>query len=328
MSVGLNTDFKIYSPQFWGGVIEVLQQNTDAFNESSANTLRLVTRDIKGFYEQESFLKRTTGLINRRNTDTQGSIDAQKLTHGEFVGVKVNRRIGPVEESRDAYKKIGLDAEQFSFQFGSQVGEEIAADYINSSIRVGRAAIKNQAALIYDATLDTLKTANHTALVSGMAKMGDKASRITAFVMHSKNYFDLVKQQLADKIFNVADVTVYAGTIASFGKPVIVIDSSDLLNLDASGNITSYDVLALTQDSVECAESEERDIISQDVTGQDNLTIRIQGEYAYNLRVKGCAWDITNGGKNPTDTALALKTNWLKQVADNKSMPGVVVTFQ
>src|SRR5438270_12622928 len=104
MSVGMNTDFKIYSPQFWGGVIEVLQQNTDAFNESSANCIRLVTRDIKGFFEQESFLRRTTGLVTRRNTDTQGAITSQNLTQGEFVGVKVNRRIGPVEETRDAYK--------------------------------------------------------------------------------------------------------------------------------------------------------------------------------------------------------------------------------
>lgn len=325
MGIGTASTFVIYNQQFWGGVIETLQTNTEVFNENSLNSIRLVTRAIKGNYEQESFLKKTAGLISRRDVTVMTAATDVNLTHGEFVGVKVNRKIGPAAHSRDSFKKLGFDPKVFSLQLGQQVGVEIAADYAASAIMSVTAAIQALGtALQYDNTGQGTPTLNHGALVKSLAKFGDKASRINAFLMHSKPYFDLVGQSLTDKIVNVADVTIYSGTIATFGKPVIVSDLSSLYNVDASGNITSYNVLGLTEGAVEVAESEEKDIVSQDITGLENLAIRIQGEHAYNLRVKGCAWDITNGGTNPTNTALALTTNWDKVVTDNKDMPGVI----
>jgi hypothetical protein len=76
------------------------------------------------------------------------------------------------------------------------------------------------------------------------------------------------------------------------------LDSPNLFTTGSSA--TTYDVLGLVENSVEVAESEERDIISQPVTGLENLVDRIQGEYAFNLRVKGCAYD-TAQGANPLD---------------------------
>jgi hypothetical protein len=328
MAIGTASGFVIYQPQFWGGVIEKLQANTEVFNEASMNTIRLVTRSIKGNYEQESFLKKTAGLITRRDVDVMTTAADINLAHGEFVGVKVNRKIGPAAHSRDSFKKLGFDPKVFSFQLGEQVGVEIAADYANSAIMAVTASLQAVAALQYDATADTLKTLNHAAIVKTMAKFGDKSSRLSALLMHSKPYFDLMGNSITDKIVNVADVTIVAGSVATFGKPVIIADLTSLYNLDASGNVASYNVLMLTEGAVEVAESEDKDIVSQDITGLENLAIRIQGEHAYNLRVKGCAWDIANGGKNPSNTALALATNWDKIVADNKDMPGVLLKVQ
>jgi hypothetical protein len=328
MAIGTKTDFVIYNAQFWGGVVETLQQNTDAFNGASLNTLRLVTRGIKGEYEKEAFLKSTASLITRRDPTAVTSVTDAKLTMGEFIGVKVNRRIGPVAETLDAFKKVAIDPAEFSVLLGQQTGVAIAVDYINAAIRSVRAGIQGAGtSLQYDATADTLKTANHAALVAGLSKFGDRASRLIAFVMHSKNYFDLVKQSLSDKIVNVADVTVYSGNVATLGKPCIVVDSTDLFTTNGTA-ATVYDILALTENAVELAESEQRDIISQPVTGLENLVMRIQGEYAFNLKVKGCQWDTTNGGVNPTDTALALSTNWDQIVADVKEMAGVRISCQ
>jgi hypothetical protein len=324
MPIGTQSDFVIYNAQFWGGVVETLQQNTEAFNAASQNSIRLVTRSILGDYERESFLKSTASLISHRDITATTSVNDNKLTAGELIGVKVNRRLGPVTQSRDAFRKIGVSPEEFSFMLGQQSGPAIAIDYINLAVGSVRAAISNQAALQYDATQDTLKTLNHTALVGGMSKFGDRAARITCWVMHSKSYFDLMKQQIADKLFEVAGATVYAGTIATFGKPVVVLDSPNLFTTGSAA--TTYQVLGLVENSVEVAESEERDIISQPVTGLENLVDRIQGEYAFNLRVKGCAWDTSNGGVNPLDASLMTAAYWIKSVADNKEMPGIRVT--
>ena len=326
MAIGSKADFIIYSAQFWGGAIETLQQNADAFNSASLNVLRLVTRSILGDYEKESFLKSTSGLVSRRDVTTNNAVTSGKLSAGEFAGVKVNRRLGPVDQNRDSFRKIGVDPKEFSTMLGEQAGVAIAVDYVNVALEAVNAAIINQgSALQYDGTGDTPATMDHTALVNAMSKFGDKSSRLLTFVMHSKPFFDLVKQSILDKIVNVADISVYNGTAATLGKPTVVIDSPVLVSLTAgSPLLTTYSTLCLTENAIEIAESEERDILSQPQTGLENLVDRIQGEYAFNVRVKGCAYDTTQG-VNPTDTILATPATWLKQVADNKEMPGTAL---
>jgi hypothetical protein len=123
-------------------------------------------------------------------------------------------------------------------------------------------------------------------------------------------------------------VTVYSGNVATLGKPTVVVDSAYLVNLVAgSPALTTYNTLLLTEDAVEIAESEEKDILSQPQTGLENLVDRIQGEYAFNVRVKGCAYD-TAQGANPTDTIIGTPATWIMRVADMKEMPGVIIKTQ
>lgn len=332
MSMGLGQNFKIYDPQFWGGVIEVLQRETGVFNAESAGTIRMETRGIQGNFEKSSFLKYTGNLIQRRDVDdnTTDLVDIN-LQQGEFVGVKLNRVVGPVAMSRDAFKKTGFDPAIFSNQVGEQVGYEIAADYADSSISAVRAGIKGVTTLVFDNITGSptgTQTLNNNAIVRAKFLFGDRAARIKAMVMHSKPYADLVGQAISDKVLNVADVVIYGGNVATLGLPCVVTDSPSLINTDASGNPTSYDVLLLTDGAVTLTESEERDVEMLPILGKHNLGMRLQAEHAFNLAVKGCAWDITNGGKNPTNSNLALATNWDQVVADKKSMPGVCLTVK
>jgi hypothetical protein len=328
MSIGTFANFVIYQPQFWSGVIEVLQRQTGVFNEASQGALIMEGRFIKGDYEQQSFLKYTGSLVVPRDTTSTATVTDIALNQGEMVGVKVNRRIGPVAMSNDAFRKAGFDPKVFSLQVGEQVGPEIMGDYSDSLINSVAAAVKAITALNYDATADTLKTMNHAILPKAFQKFGDRASRLLAFVMHSKPYYDLVGQAIADKIVNVADLAIAQGSTATLGRPVVITDSPSLTNLDASGNITSYNTLVLSAGAGTLTESEERDVELQRVTGLANLVNRLQGEHAFNLAVKGCAWDITNGGKNPSNTALGTSSNWDKVVNDNKQMPGVLIKTQ
>jgi hypothetical protein len=88
--------------------------------------------------------------------------------------------------------------------------------------------------------------------------------------------------------------------------------------------LTKYDVLALVPGAVEVIESEDKDILSMNITGLANLALRIQGEYAYNLKVKGCSY---TGAVQPTDAALAVSGNWTFKMNDVKNGPGTRVTF-
>lgn len=326
MAIGMVSDLTIYQDEFYAGMFEAIVQNIQAFNGASANAIRLVDKDKKGQYNKESYFKTITSLITRRDLTSVAAVTDKAMTQGEIIGVKIDRKIGPVAMAISALKKITSDSREMSFILGEMYGEEKLKDILNTSIKGVEAAIEGQVALVYDATGQSTKTLTHTHLVSGLAKMGDQASRVLCWVMYSKPYFDLVKQSLSDKITNVADVTVYKGTAATLGRPTVVTDSPALFN-DNSGTDT-YNVLGLVANSVVATESEDEEIASEIVTGLEQLAFRIQGEYAFNLECKGFKWNTSVGGTSPLDTAIATTTNWTKSVTENKDLAGVRILVQ
>lgn len=321
MAIGTRSDFKVYNEQFFGGYVEALEQNANAFNGASANAIQLVPNRLLGDFEKESFIKSISALATRRDVGVTTGVTDTAMSQGEFASVKLNRRIGPVANTMDSFRKIGRDPAEISFILGQQIGQAVAIEMVDATLTALNSALST--AMTHDASAvtppdETGPKVTHTNMVTAMALMGDRSNRIVAWVMHSKNYFDLVKQAIADKIFEVAGVTIYSGNVATFNRPVVVTDSASLA-LAAS----KYAVLGLVQGAAIVQESEVRDVVSDTVTGLENLVIRIQGEYAYNLGLRGFTWDTTAGGVNPDGTALALATNWDASATDVKSGPGV-----
>src|SRR2546425_1227693 len=94
MSIGLGSDFKIYDEQFFGGMTEVLMQNADAFNQSSANAIQLVPQELKGNYEKESFFTQISSLVTRRDVTSVSTVTDIKMAQAEHVDVKVDHLLG------------------------------------------------------------------------------------------------------------------------------------------------------------------------------------------------------------------------------------------
>lgn len=315
-------DFTIYQEEFHSGVTEVLQQNSSAFNGASAGSITLATMALMGEYAKETFFKSLgTGLVSRRDPTSVSSVTDQQIVHGENVSVKLNRRIGPVKFTMDAFRKIGKSPQEASFIFGTQAGEAISLDYLNAALGAADAALGGDND--YDGTSGTMTA---SVLNLGMQVLGDRASRIVAWVMHSKVYHDLIGAHISDKITNVADVVIYGGSPGTLGRPVIVTDSSNLLNVTPDPD--EYTTLGLVSGGVNVVESEGRTIVSDLITGEDNLSTRLQGEHAFNLGIKGYTWDVTNGAANPNDTALFTATNWDKTASDDKDLAGIRIRTQ
>ena len=316
------SDFKIYEEQFYAGMNEWLQQNSDVFNAASMGAIRFVTQKRRGQYEQESFFKHISSLIVRRDVTSTSTVSDKKLEQDELVRVKINRRIGPVAVNKDAFRKVGMDPEMFSFVLGQQIAPDVQVDYCNTAIAAVAAAIRGQSSIVKDrVSAGGTQTLRHTYLAETLAKMGDASGRIVCWVMHSKPFYDLVSQSITDNVFEVGGTVVKTGVPATLGKPVIVTDSSALVETSGS-SVSSYITLGLTADAVVVEQSEDQEIVSQLLTGTENIGVRIQGEHAFNLGVKGFAWDITNGGANPADTAIATSTNWDLKAFDIKLGPG------
>lgn len=324
MAIGKASDFKIYQEEYFGGMFESIAQNTNAFNGASAGTITLVGREHRGDYSKESFIKDISSLITRRDTTSVSAATDLAVTQGEKVSVKVNRKIGPVAQTLDSWRKISKDPREMSFLIGKMVGEKKVQDYLNTAVLSAVPAMSAQAGLLHD--YSATGTITHSVIVDGMAKFGDQSSRIKAFVMHSKVYFNLIKQAIADKIVEVAGVTIYQGSVATFNRPVIVTDAAGLVDLVATPD--TYCTLGLVDRAITVEESEGEEIQSQIITGLENLVFRIQGEHAFTLGLKGFTWDVTNGGANPADAALGTGSNWDKTVTSDKDMAGVVIKTQ
>src|SRR5690606_15379567 len=94
-----------------------------------------------------------------------------------------------------AFLKPGLSQDAIRVAAGEQVAKDVLADMLNNAVRAGRAALAAQAANKH--TIASNGTMDTAALVDGLALFGDAASRIDAWVMHSKVAFDLLKYQIS-----------------------------------------------------------------------------------------------------------------------------------
>jgi hypothetical protein len=321
MAIGTVGDFKIYEEMVLSGMIERITQNIDVFNQASRNAIRMTSASHKGHYAFEAFWKQV-GLISRRDITSVAAVADTPLAMGEFVSVKVNRKIGPAAHTKDSFRKLGIsgDSDQLSRIVGGLAADQQTQEMLNSAIRAVAAGIIGETTMVH--TIATNGTMTTPSLVNGLAKFGDAGSRIVAWLQHSKPYYDLVLEQIAGDIVNVADFAVRTARAVTLDRPVVVSDASVLV---VTGTPDLYRTLGLAEGAVTVEDSEEQDIVIEDVTGLANLVTRYQGEYAYNVSVKGMLWDVANGGANPNDTALGTETNWDLAVTSLKDGPGIAI---
>lgn len=328
MAIGKASDFVIYQDEVRGAIVETLTQASDYFN-GAGGAIRMSTVSRRGDYAKESFFQNIANLVSRRNTASVSAASDLKLEMEEIISVKLNRKVGPVAQTYDAFRKVAMQAGEnsLSFLIGTQVAKAMQVDMLNTALTAGVAALNNQAAVKH--TVATNGTMATTDLVSGLSKFGDAGNNITAFVMHSKVFYDLMQHQIGTSANGdvVSGVVVQQANPLTLNRPVIVTDSPALIATSGTTTspITDYLTLGLTQSGLVVENTEEEYIALDEVTGLENLVVRMQGEYAYNVGVKGFQWDIGNGGANPNDAAVGTGSNWDKAFDSEKDFAGVII---
>lgn len=327
MATSLMSDFKVYNEQFQAGMQEKIGQNSSSILGGSGSAIAVVPQKSLGEYKKEAFFKSIgEQLVSRQDVTSIAAATANKLTQDEKVSIKLNRK-SLAESTFNAFRKIGSDPDEFSFRIGEMFADAVTIEMINTAILAARAALANQATNLKDITGDTKKTVSHAALIDTMAKFGDKFSNVAAWVMHSTTFFALMKDLM---VVNPSADSLVEGVlrrvdVPTLGRPLLITDSANLIQ---TGAPDSYFVLGLTANAVECVEAEMPETVFEDVTGFEQLIKRFQTEYAYTLGLKGFTWDLTNGGVNPTGTALGTGTNWDKVATSHKDLAGVVLKCQ
>lgn len=323
MAAGLESDMKVYQPFFLSRVNELLAQKGDIFNQASNGAIRLTTVSRHGDYDYTNLFSNVSGLAARRDLTSTGAQSDTALTQDEHIKVKLSRKFIPIAQTRDAFRKAygGYSQMEFTDIVAEQAANAMQIEMCDTALLAVRAALKQQSAsYLTEASMGSISSQT---LVNMLKKMGDRADRIVCWVMHSKAYYDLVLNQINANITPLSNYNIATGTPVTLNRPVIIVDSASLKTQLNSPDVDNYFTLGLVAGAVEVENTEEQEVVVQDVTGLENLVVRFQGEYAYNLGLKGFKWDVGNGGANPTGTNVGTGTNWDTHFTDVKDRSGV-----
>lgn len=327
-AISLYSDFKVYEPEFNAGVYEALYQNSMIFNQASRGGIGLVTQIQQGHYLKSAFFKQIASLVTRQDITAITEVDSKKLEQSEYVGVKLHRKIGPVQVTPNAFKLagLGLDTREGSMALGRLVGDAVSQRMASDAILAAIGAVNTTAALINDITSATIKYATIKGLHRTRLKWGDQLTKLGAWLMHSISFGDVFEDTLDIELESVAGVSVASGNVPGLlGAGLVVSDNANLVN---SSDPDTYNILGMSPGAVTVIQSQLSEIWINKITGLEQLTLEIQGEYANTVMVDGFAWNTSTGGVNPTDAYLGSSTYWTAVRTDTTGLPLVKMVAQ
>ncbi|MCF0055520.1 major capsid protein [Dyadobacter sp. CY356] len=298
--------------------IETLSQNVEKFNAASRNTIRLTTEGFTGDFLQESFFAGIHSAQRRVNRyAAQAAATPTDLTQLKNSSVKIAGGFGPIRFEPGQLTWLEKPTAEGIEVASRNFAEALMADQLNTAIAALVAAIQNQPTATNDvsATLGL----SYAAMNAAHAKFGDRSGAILTSVMTGDVYHKLIGQNLANaqNLFQSSNVTV----VDMLGKSVIVTDAPALYQ---TGTPNKQKILGLVESAA--VVSDGGDVISniQTTNGQTRIESTMQVDYTFGLGLKGYTWDEANGGKSPTDAALATGTNWDKTATSIKDTAGVI----
>jgi len=326
MAIGDSNNIIIRPEFFNAGLRETLDQNVEVFNANSGGALELITEQSTSDFQKTRFVDRFENLSKRRDDTSLADKNPQELTQSDDIDVRVKRGTEPIAQTIDSLRDADLSREEMSVLIGNQAGEDVAKDYTDTALLCLVAALSNQSDVYVDKSSSASNTLNHTRMNDALAAFGDRRQAINVMIMHSKAFNDLVGNNISSSGDQTEFATIYQESPGSFQRIVVVTDSESLVNTDGVTTGTdSYNTVLLQEMAFEVQETRTLRMYEELKTGKENVYVEMQGEHDFTLSMKGFSWDETNGGRNPTDSALGTGSNWDPVVDNYKDFPGVVL---
>ena len=309
------SDMEVFDKYIMPATIETLGQMIDKFNQASGGTIVLTTEGFEGDFLQESFFAAVHTAQRRVNRyGSNDAVPATDLSQLKHTGVKVAGGFGPIryEPSQMTWLRHptvkGVEVASRNF------AEAMLADQLNTCLAAVVAAIENVAALVNDVSASA--SISYSALNLSHAKFGDRSSALRASFMNGVAFHYMIEGNLANaaELFRAGNVRV----IDILGQLVVVTDSPALSDTNKLKVPTLVEGAGLVYDGGDVIPNIET------TNGKQRIETTLQMDYSFGVAVKGYAWDTVNGGKSPTDAALATGSNWDKVMSDNKHTAGVL----
>lgn len=313
------SQMQVFNEYIMPATIETLAQMIDKFNTASNGAIRLTTTGFDGDFLQQSFFAAIHSAQRRVDRyASQASASATDLTQLQQNGVKVAGGFGPIRFEPSQLTWLQKPTTEGIEVASRNFAEALLADQLNTAIAALCAAIANQGAAT---TNDVSASAgiSYSAMNAAHALFGDSSQAIVANVMNGTAYHKLIAANITNSgyLFQAQNVQV----VDILGRPVIVTDAPALY---VSGTPNKLRVLGLADSAAVVYDG--GDVISniQTNNGQTRIETTMQVDYTFGVALKGYTWDVTNGGKSPTDAELATGSNWDKVATSIKQTAGVM----
>ena len=310
MALTLPSDMKLVNELIETGYSEEVTQSVETFYNGSNGAVVVENAAFQGDFVQRNFIKEVGDLVTRRinqGTGADGAATSLKATEGDQLAARLARKIGPVDIALGALRSRNFSMDDMSLQIGKQIAKAELANLLNSATASLVGALSGTTGAFVDLTgtgLSGVDGLTYNALIDIMALGGDTSNEIVAWIMPSAAHFQLMKESKdSAKISDIVGAgTLYEGTVASFGRPVIVTDSPSLSpSGDSWVGALKAGALTLRNDAMPI-------VYNEIVTGKENMIMRIQGEFEAAITVGGYRYG--GSAKNPDDAGLAGTANW------------------
>lgn len=310
-------DLEKFNKQVYTTMTETVDQDIAKFNEASGYAIELVNEPSQGDFSIKASFKQISGLVRRRNVNSQDTVQATRLKQLLEVAVKVAAGTPPVEFEKAQYEWVKQNPALAALTIGEQLAKARLADMLNAALSCAVAALTNNKDVVTD--LSTEK-ASFRALNKAASKFGDRSNSLRAWAMHSSVVHALYDNALTngEHLFSYDSVNVSRDP---FGKLLVVTDSDALIKSQEDG---TYNVIGLVEQAIAVADNNDFNAELVATTGKENIQYTYQAEWSYNAGILGYSWDTTKGA-SPTDAALATPENWKKHATSNKDTAGVLL---
>ncbi|WP_457265755.1 major capsid protein [Pseudomonas sp. P5_C3] len=313
------SQMQVFNQYIMPATLETLDQLLEAFNAASNGAIVLSPEGFTGDFLQESFFQ-ALGAAQRRvdRYAANGVAPITDLTELKNTSVKVAGGFGPIRYEPSQMTWLERPTVQGVEVASRAFAEVLLKDQLNTAIAALVAAITAQSAAVNDVSATAGIT--QAGLNNAHAKFGDASQSIVAQIMQGTTWHKLVGQAIGNStnLFVAGNVRV----VDILGKVSVVTDAPALMQ---TGTPNKEIILGLVSGAALVHDN--RDIISnvQTVNGKERIETTIQTDYTFGLGLKGYTWDTTNGGKSPSNAALATGTNWDKTAASIKDTAGVAL---
>ena len=297
--------------------VERLSQNVDAFNAASNGGILLSSpNNVGDFVDQIMFgqMEKTERRTRANGEGTEATIEVPQVN---ATRITVYGRFGPYHWNAQDPAWQGMADSAVVNALSGQVASNIMKDQINTLTSAAIGAITEAADTVSDisASVDAAGAISLPALNNTLALLGDASMGVACICMNGVSWHLLV----GDAISNSNSLFDYDGIrVQDFmGKPYVVYDAPAF-----TVSTTDYHILALNPAGA-TTENQGSPVIAMTEKTGENITRQFQGDYSYQLGLKGMAY---GGTADPSDAELATGSNRTAVYTSAKAGVGALLT--